>query len=154
MGIFKEDLINLGNLIDTEVEVSLKPEDFKRHFEDLDFEFKDTLVIIRGKKKVLFFNKSFEFRGKQVEDKVYNEREYETKDLGIYLLVISRDGMEELLKRKEFKEEGDYLRMSIWDVLRKTETYSKIPDAFKERLMITKYKVKENSLSVFITVTK
>jgi len=51
MGIFKEDLINFGNLIDTEVEVKLGPEDFKRVYEDLEFEFTEGLAKIQDKGK-------------------------------------------------------------------------------------------------------
>jgi len=154
MGIFKEDLINFGNLIDTEVEVKLTPEDFKRVLPDLDFEFSDRLVKIRGKKKVLFLSKGFEFRGRQDERRVYNVREYETEDMGIYLEVVSPDGMEELLKRNGFSREDGYLKMSVFEVLKGSEIYPKIPDAFRDKLIITRYKVRDGHIAIFITVTK
>jgi len=154
MGIFKEDLINFGNLIDTEVEVKLTPDDFKRVFPDLDFEFSDRLVRIKGKKKVLLFNKGFEFRGRQDEKKVYNVRKYETEDIGIYLEIVSPDGMDDLLKREAFTKEDGYLRMSVFEVLKRSEIYPKIPDAFKDKLIITRYKVRDGHLAIFITVTK
>lgn len=154
MGIFKEDLINFGNLIDTEVEVKLTPEDFKRAFPDLDFEFSDGLVKIRGKKKVLLFNKGFEFRGREDERRVYNFRQYETEDMGVYLEIVSSDGMEELLKRDAFFKENEHLKMSVFEVLKRSEIYPKIPDAFRDKLVITRYKVRDGHLAVFITVTK
>ncbi len=154
MGIFKEDLINFGNLINTEVEVKLTPEDFRRVYPDLEFGFSDRLVKIRGRKKGFFFRKSYEFRGGQDERKVYNVREFETEDMGIYLPIISRSGFEDLLSREGMEPEGDHLKLSIFEVLKRSEIYKDIPDAFKDKLMITRYKVRDGYLSVFITVTK
>ena len=71
MGLFIEDLINFGNLVDTEVEVKFEPQDFKKVFNNYDFEFEDRLVKIKGKKKILFMNKTFEFRGLQEADRVF-----------------------------------------------------------------------------------
>ncbi len=153
MGIFKEDLINFGNLIDTEVEVKLTPEDFKRVFQDLDFEFSEGLAKIRGKKKGLLFKRGFEFRGSQDEKKVYNVREFETLDMGVYLKIISPQGIEELEKRG-MERDGEYLKISVFDVLKRSEIYKNIPDAFKDKLIIKRYKIKDGALSVFITVTK
>ncbi|WP_457600375.1 hypothetical protein [Hydrogenivirga sp.] len=154
MGIFKEDLINFGNLIDTEVEVKLTPEDFKRVYPDLDFEFSDRLVKIRGRKKGLLFKRSYEFRGGQDEQRVYNLREYETDDMGIYLRVVSRSGLEELLKKEGVELEGEHLKLSVWEVFKRSNVYRDIPDAFKDKLVITRYKVKDGHLAVYITVTK
>ncbi len=154
MGIFKEDLINFGNLIDTQVEFKLRPEDFKRIFKDFDFIPEDGLLKIRGKKKVLFLRKSFEFRGREEEDKVYTERDYNLKDLGVYLRIISADGIEELEKTGKAKREGEFLKLSLYEVFKNTELYQKIPDAFRERIAITKYRIKPDALSLFITVTK
>ncbi len=153
MGIFKEDLINLGNLIDTEVEVKLTPQDFKKVFPDLEFEFTEGLVRIKGKKKGLLFRRGFEFRGAQDEQRVYNEREFETLDMGVYLKIISPKGIEELEKRG-MKREGEHLRLSVFEVLKKSDIYRDVPDAFKDRLVIKRYKIKEAALSVFLSVTK
>ena len=153
MGIFKEDLINLGNLIDTEVEVKLTPEDFKKVFPDLEFEFTEGLAKIRGKKKGLFFKKSFEFRGAQDEQNVYNDREFETLDMGVYLKIISPKGIEELEKRG-MKREGEHLKLGVFEVLKRSDIYKDIPDAFKERLVIKRYRIKEGTLSIFLSVTK
>ncbi|WP_461829774.1 hypothetical protein [Aquifex sp.] len=154
MGIFIEDLLNFGNLIDTEVEVPLKPEDFRRVFPDLSFEFSESILKIKGKKKVLFFNKGFEFRGREESDKVFNERTDELKDFGIFVKVVSSDGIDVLEKDSHFKKEGEYLRMSLLDVLKATETYQKIPKQFRDKLELVKYRIKEGALSIFITVVK
>lgn len=153
MGIFKEDLINLGNLIDTEVEVKLTPEDFKKVFPDLEFEFTEGLAKIRGKKKGLLFKKSFEFRGAQDEQNVYNDREFETLDMGVYLKIISPKGIEEL-ENRGMKREGEHLKLGVFEVLKRSDIYKDIPDAFKERLVIKRYRIKEGALSIFLSVTK
>ncbi|NPA42261.1 MAG: hypothetical protein GXO18_08320 [Aquificae bacterium] len=154
MGIFKEDLINFGNLIDTEVEVKLSPRDFSRVFENLEFEFSDRLMKIRGEKKVLFLKKRFELRLGQDEQKVYNVREFKTEDMGIYLKIMSKDGLEEVLKREGISREGEYLKMSVFEVLKRSKIYGDIPDAFKERLVLNRYKIGNGYLSIYITVTK
>ncbi|RLJ69969.1 hypothetical protein BCF55_0229 [Hydrogenivirga caldilitoris] len=154
MGIFKEDIINFGNLINTEVEVKLTPEDFRRVYPDLEFLFSDRLMRIRGKKKSLLFKKSFEFRGGQDEQRVYNVRKYETEDMGIYLKVMSKDGLGELTKREGMELDGDYLKVSVFEVLKRTKVYKDVPDAFRGRLVATRYKVRDGYLSLYITVTK
>ncbi len=154
MGIFKEDLINFGNLINTEVEIKLSPEDFKRVFPSLDFEFTDSLVKIRGKRKGLLFKRGFEFRGAQDEERVYNVREFETLDMGILLRILSPSGVEELEKEKRIEREGEHLKLSVFDVLKGSHVYRDIPDAFKGKLIIKRYKVRDGFLSIFVTVTK
>ncbi len=154
MGIFKEDLINFGNLIDTEVEIKLSPEDFKRVFPSYEFEFSQGLVKIKGKKKGFLFSRSFEFRGGEDQEKVYNEREFETKDMGIYLKILSASGLDVLTKERGIVREGEHLRMSVYDVLKLSDIYQKIPDAFRDRLLLTRYKLRNGHMAIFVTVTK
>ena len=155
MWIFIEDLLNFGNLIDTEVEIPIKPEDFKKVFPNLDFEFQEGVLKIKGKKKFLFFNKSFEFRGKEETNKVFNIREDdELKDFGIYVKKLSDEGLEELTKGNTFSTEGEYLKLSVLDVLKQTEVYQKIPRQFRSKIQVVKYKIKNGQLSIYITVVK
>jgi len=154
MGIFIEDLLNFGNLIDTEIEIPLKPEDFKRVFPDLDFAFSEGILRIKGKKRVLLLSKGFEFRGREESEKVFNERTDELKDFGIFVKVVSSEGIEVLERDSHFKKEGDYLRISLLDVLKATETYQRIPKQFRDKLHLVKYRIKDGKLSIFITVVK
>jgi len=155
MGIFIEDLLHFGNLIDNEVEIPLKPEDFKRAFPDFDFTFEDGIVKIRGKKKFLIFSKGFEFRGKEETNKVYNQREGdEVKDFGIYVKIVSSEGLDELIKNNFFSKEGDYLKISTLEPFKASEFYQKVPKQFRSKLYITKYKVKGGKISLFLTVVK
>jgi len=155
MGIFIEDLLHFGNLIDNEVEIPLKPEDFKRAYPDFEFSFEDGVVKIKGKKKVLFFNKSFEFRGKEEPNKVYNDRKGdEVTDFGVYLKILSSEGLDVLTKDKHFSKEGDYLKMSTSEPFKASEIYQKVPKQFRNKFSITKYKVKNGEFSIFLTVVK
>lgn len=154
MGLFIEDLINFGNLVDTEVEVKFEPQDFKKVFNNYNFEFEDRLVKIKGKKKILFMNKTFEFRGLQEADRVFNVKEFNVDDFGIYLKVLSKDGLSELLKDKRFSLEESFLKWSLIDVFRATEVFEKIPERFKERIVIKRYRVRKDALSIYVTVTK
>ncbi len=154
MGIFKEDLINFGNLIDTEVEVKITSDDFRRVYPDLDFEFEEGLAKVKGKKKGILFKRGFEFRGAQDEHRVYNVRNYETEDMGVLLRIISPSGMEVLTSKEGISQEGEHLKLSIWEVLKKSDIFKDIPDAFKDKLIIKRYKIRKEALSVFITVTK
>ena len=125
MGIFIEDLLHFGNLIDNEVEVNLSPENFKKAFSNLDFEFTDDVMKIKGKKRILFLSKAFEFRGKEKTNRVYNSREDDKlSDFGIYLKVLSPDRLNILEKDSRFQREDEYLKFSILDVF-------KIPESSK-----------------------
>ena len=154
MGLFIEDLINFGNLVDTEVEVRLSPADLRRVFGSYEFVFEDRLVKIRGSKKVLFMKKRFEFRGAQESDRVYNVKGFNVEDFGIYLRVLSKDGLEELTKDKRFSLEEGFLKWSLIDAFRATEVFPKIPERFKDRILIKRYRVRKDTLSIYITVTK
>ncbi len=154
MGIFKEDLINFGNLINTEIEVKLTPEDFNRVFPGLEFEFSDRLLRIKGKKRSLLIRRGIEFRGRQDENKVYNIRGYKTEDMGLCLEVLTPNEAKELTEREGFSEEEGCLRISILSVLKGKDLYKKIPDTFKDRLLIKRYKIGEGYLTVYLTVTK
>jgi len=153
MGIFKEDLLNFGNLIDTEVEVRLRPEDLAEVFGGLEFELGDGLVKIRGKRRGIILRRGFEFRGAQEEGKVYNIREFKTIDMGVYLRILSDQGIEEL-EGRGMKREGEYLRVSLLEALKRSDVYKMVPDVFKEKLVIKRYKVREGALSLFLSVTK
>ncbi|MDQ7039241.1 MAG: hypothetical protein Q9N26_08650 [Aquificota bacterium] len=154
MGIFKEDLLNLGNLIDTEVEVKLGGREFGEVYPGLGFVFENGLLRIRGSRKVLFFRRPFELRAREDPGNVYTVKDHETKDFGIRLLIVSREGIDEVLKRDGFRLEGEHLCVSLFPVFRRTDIYRDIPDTFRDRIKITRYRIRDGYLSVFLTVTK
>ncbi len=154
MGLFIEDLINFGNLVDTEVEVKLSPEDFKRVFPEYEFSFEDRLVKIRGVKKVFFLKRGFEFRGAQESDRVFNRKDFNVDDFGVYLRMLSKEGVDELIRDDRFAVEDGFLRWSLIGVFRATEVFKKIPERFKDRILIRRYRVRKDTFSIYVTVTK
>ncbi|MEJ7553151.1 MAG: hypothetical protein WKI48_00200, partial [Aquificaceae bacterium] len=62
MGIFIEDLLNFGNLIDAELEIRLTGEELGKAYPNLNFDIRDGILRILTRKKVLFMSKSQEIR--------------------------------------------------------------------------------------------
>ena len=154
MGIFKEDLLNLGNLIDTEVEVKLSPKEFGEVYPGLEFVFESGLLKIRGRRKFLFLKRSFELRAREDPGNVYTVKDHETRDFGIKVQIVSREGIEEVQKREGIEVEGEHMRISLLPVFKKTDVYRDIPDTFRDRIKINRYRIKDGYLSAFLTVTK
>jgi len=154
MGIFIEDLLNFGNLIDSEFEVEVLPEHFRKTFPSYEFIPEEGILKIKGKKKVLFFTKGFEFRGAEDSRRVFTVREDELRDLGIYLKILSSEGLDELTKDSRIKREGEYVKLSLYDAFKETETYKKIPKQFRDKINLSRYKLKKGKVSLFLTVVK
>ncbi|MCS7278301.1 MAG: hypothetical protein NZ531_05615, partial [Aquificaceae bacterium] len=152
MGIFIEDLLNFGNLIDAELEFKLRPSDIKRAYNSLDFEIKDSLLIIIVRKKVLFLNKSTEVRLSEGDATTKKERESQRQ--WVFFKILSRNGLQEVLKTPGFKLEGEKLGMDVMPIVILTETYEKIPKQFKDKLLINRYRIGKDSLSVFFKFEK
>ena len=58
------------------------------------------------------------------------------------------------MKDKRFSLEESFLKWSLIDVFRATEVFEKIPERFKERIVIKRYRVRKDALSIYVTVTK
>ena len=148
MGIFSEDLINFGNLLDTEIELKLTPQDLKTVFKDLDFDIEDGLLKVKRKIKKLLFSKTVEARLREESRSVYNDREREIRAI----TVIS------LSKLEDFKDivslDGDRAVLNLWEVIKNTELYKKIPKQFKERVVISRYMFKKGYIQLYLKVEK
>lgn len=152
MGIFIEDLLNFGNLIDAEIEIRLSPADLKRAYASLDFDIKDGVLRVISRKKVLFFNKSYELRLSEVGDRVRKDRENMRQ--WAFFRVLSREGLEEVLKLPGFTMEEEYLGIDLMPAVSLTEIYEKIPKQFREKLVINRYKLGKEYLSAFFKFEK
>ncbi len=154
MGIFKEDLLQFGNLIDTEAEVKIPEEDLEKHYKGLEFSITPDLLIISYTKKSFLFSKRQEIRCAPDEREVFNERTGGlTKDFGIYLRVLVGKGIENI-ETDGIKAEGERLRLSLWNVFRSTDTYHRAPPDFRDKLTIVRYMLRNGYMSLFLTVTK
>jgi len=149
MGIFREDLLNLGRLLDREIEIRLFPGEFRRMFPDLEIQLADGLVRIKGRRKG-FFRKSFEFRATE------EERTYRTDggDLGVYLRIVDSSGLEELLRIEGVSLEGESLRLSLLKVLEGNELYGRVPEEFRRRLQPLRYRIGKGYLSLILRVCR
>ncbi len=152
MGIFIEDLLHFGNLIDKEIEVRLTSEELRRAYPDLDFRIEEGILKILLKKRFLFFNRSYEIRLSEVYGKVRKDRE--SLKQWAFFKVISKDGIHEVLKLPGFTMEDEYLGMDVMPAVSLTEVYERIPKQFKEKLLINRYKIGKDHMSVFFKFEK
>jgi len=152
MGLFIEDLLNLGNLIDAELEIELSSQILKKAYTELEFEINDGLMTVRGKKKGLILKKTYEVRLAEETNKVKKDKETGRQYAGFRLLT--RSGLEELLKREGFYLEGDWLFFDLMPAVVLTETYQKVPKQFKDRLLINRYRLGKGVLKAFFKFEK
>ncbi len=151
MGILIEDLLNFGNLIDAELEIKLSPEELERAYEGLEFRLEEGFISVLYKKKGLLFSKRQEVRLSE------GSRVKKDRDGGrqlIFFKVLSRKGIEELLQRDGFVLEGEELGLDVMPAVVLTETYARIPKQFRDKLLISRYKIGRTSLSVFFRFEK
>jgi hypothetical protein len=151
MGIFSEDLINLGNLIDTEIEVKVPKELLNETFKGLNFEVLDGLLRVGFKKKGFIFSKDVQVPLKEDAQSVKNEQP-DIRAIG--LTVMTEKGLEELLQKGPFKREGEHVFFNLWEAITKTEEYAKVPKQFKNRLLINRYKLKQGYIQLWVRVSK
>ncbi|MFN3264100.1 MAG: hypothetical protein ACK42C_04295 [Aquificaceae bacterium] len=152
MGIFIEDLLNFGNLIDAELEIRLTPEELRRAYPGIDFEIGDGIFRIIRKKKVLFLSKTQEIRLSDADGRVRKDRE-NSKQWALFRL-LSRDGLEDIKGLSGFMLEGEYLGMDMMPAVVLTDTYEKIPKQFRDKLLINRYKIGRDYISVFFKFEK
>lgn len=152
MGIFIEDLLNFGNLIDTEIEIRLSPDQFKSSYPYLDFYISDGILGIILKRRVFLFNKTYEIRLSDVNSRVRKDRENQKQ--WVFLKLLSKSGLEDLIKWEGFVVENEYLGIDITPAVIRTETYEKIPKQFRERMIITKCRLGKDYLSTFFKFEK
>ncbi len=152
MGIFIEDLLNFGNLIDAELEIKLSAEELSKAYSGFEFDIRDGILKILKRKKVLFFNKTQEVRLSEVDRKVKKDRE--TSRQWVFFKVLSKDVIEDLQKLEVFSWDGEYLGLDVMPAVVLTETYEKIPKQFREKLLINRYKIGKDYLSVFFKFEK
>ncbi|OIF87283.1 hypothetical protein A7N06_20570, partial [Acinetobacter baumannii] len=110
------------------------------------------ILKILKRKKVLFFNKTQEVRLSEVDRKVKKDRE--TSRQWVFFKVLSKDVIEDLQKLEVFSWDGEYLGLDVMPAVVLTETYERIPKQFREKLLINRYKIGKDYLSVFFKFEK
>jgi hypothetical protein len=128
MGIFSEDLINLGNLIDAEFEVKIPKELLNETFKGLNFEVLDGLLRVGFKKKGFIFSKEVQVPLKEDAQSVKNDQS-DIRAIG--LTVMTERDLEELLQKGPFQREGEHVFFNLWEAITKTEEYAESPNSSK-----------------------
>ncbi|MCS6997999.1 MAG: hypothetical protein N2648_02670 [Aquificaceae bacterium] len=151
MGIFIEDLLNFGNLIDAELEFKLSPEELKKAYPSVDFDIREGILRLLVKKKVLLWEKRVEVRLSE-DGEVFKDREGSGQ--WVFFKVLSKGGLEEVLKLQGFKSEGEKLGVDIMPAVSITDTYLKIPKQFREKLLINRYRLGKDHLLLYFRFEK
>ncbi|SHK46843.1 hypothetical protein [Thermocrinis minervae] len=151
MGIFIEDLLNLGNLMDAEIEAHI-PEATLSQALGLETKIEKGLITFRIKKKGLIFSKTLELKLSEESRMVKNLKE-EGKRF-VMGRMLTRSAVEELSKREDFLFEGEFAGFDVWKAFKLTETYEKVPYQFRERLALTRYIFSDYLLKIFMKVEK
>jgi hypothetical protein len=152
MGLFIEDLLNFGNLIDAELEIDIKPELLETVYSGLNFIPEAGILRISGRKKALLFNRSYEVKIAEESYRVKKDRE--SGKQWVFFRVLSKGGLDELLKKDGFLKEEEYLGMDVMPALVLTDLYKKVPNQFKDKLVINRYKLNKEGLKAFFKFEK
>jgi hypothetical protein len=152
MGLFIEDLLNFGNLMDAEIDIQLQKDLLKSTYPKLNFELDDGLLKIHMETRGLLFKRKKEIRLSENANSVKNDKN--TGRRYILMKVLTKDLPEELTKEEVFLVDGELFGMDVWPAVKLTEVYEKIPKQFKERLTLTRYKLKRDGIRIFLRVEK
>ncbi len=151
MGIFSEDLINFGNLLDAEIELRLGSDDMKKVFKNVEFIIEDGLLKLIRRKKSLLFSRTSELRLREDSRNVMNDREMGLRC--IRAQVLSRSALEDF-KDMLTVDAHDFAYLNLWEVIKNTELYGRIPKQFKERVVISRYAFKKDYIQLYLKVEK
>jgi len=150
MGIFSEDLLNLGNLIDVEFEIKVPAQLLNPTKEGLNFELSEGLMRVGFKKKGLIFSK--DVRALLREDPKNVKNTSDERSIG--LLVATDKNLKEVLEKGGFLQEGDHVFINLLEAIKNTEEYLKVPKQFRERIILSRYKIKDGFVQLWAKVSK
>ena len=150
MGIFSEDLINLGNLIDAEFEIKVPAQLLSQTLNGLHVELSEGLMRVGFQKRGFIFSKKVQVLLKEDPQTVKNT----SFERSIGLLVGTDRNLKEVLQKGGFGLEGDHVFINLLDAIKQTQEYSKVPKQFKERIILSRYKLKDGFVQLWARVSK
>ncbi|WP_333784107.1 hypothetical protein [Thermocrinis sp.] len=150
MGIFSEDLLNLGNLIDVEFEIKVPAPLLSSTVKGLSFELAEGLMRVGFKKKGLIFSKDVQVLFREDPKAVRNT----SNERSIGLLVATDKNLKEVLEKGGFSQEGDHVFINLFEAIKNTEEYLKVPKQFRERIILSRYKLKDGFVQLWAKVSK
>ncbi len=148
MGIFAEDLINFGNLMEATIDFNISQKDLEGILGtkvSLEPHVMDVIV----KKKFLAFSKDYRIRLKEGEYFI-NDRKIGKRAIGFDML-LEKD-IELLPNSFETIDKRPYL--DFWPFIKASWLYEKVPNQFKERIIIKDYEIKSGVLVLKLGVQK
>jgi len=102
------------------------------------------------KKKRFIFSKKVEVFLKEDPPAVKNT----SLERSIGLLVRTDRNLKGVLERGGFSLEGDHVFINLWNAIRQTREYSKVPKQFRERIILNRYKLKDGFVQLWVRVSK
>ncbi len=133
MGIFVEDLLHFGNLMDREIPIDISPEDLKPLFgEDKRISIIESGIRVSKEERGFIFKKN--------KEKIMNIKG-PSDGLSIRVEII-RDDFD---KRAGVKED-----IKLEAIIRSKETFKKIPEKIRDRLFISRVIPVNGTLRVYL----
>ena len=133
MGIFVEDLLHFGNLMDREIPIGISPEDLKPLFgEDKRIIIAESGIRISKEERGLLFKKN--------KEKILNIKG-PANGLSIKVEII-RDDFD---KKAGVKED-----INLKAIISSKETFKKIPEKIRDRLFISRVLPVNGILKVYL----
>ncbi|MGC9143809.1 hypothetical protein [Hydrogenobaculum sp.] len=148
MGIFAEDLINFGNLMEATIDFPINQKELENILNVPVFLAPHVMDVV-VKKKFLAFSKDYKVRLKEGEYFI-NDRKAGKRAVGFDML-LEKD-VELLPSVFEVIEGRPYL--NFWPYIKASELYTKVPNQFKERVIIKDYEIKKDVLVLKLGVQK
>jgi len=150
MGIFAEDLINFGNLMEATIDFPISQEQMGQILNVpvvLEPHFMDVIV----KKKSFLFSKDYRIRLKEAKYLI-NERKLNNPKKAIGFDTLLEKDINLLPDAFEIIDNKPYI--DFWPYIKASGLYSKVPSQFKERIIIKDYEIKSKSLVLKLGVQK
>lgn len=148
MGIFAEDLINFGNLMEATIDFNVSKEELK-NIVGLDISLESHMMSIVKKDRFLVFNKNKVIKLKETKY-IINDRKTQKRAIGFDMLLEKE--ITELPNTFEILENKPYI--NLWPYIKASELYAKVPNQFKERIIIKDYEIKKDHIVLKLGVQK
>ncbi len=133
MGIFVEDLLHFGNLMDREIPIDISPEDLKPLFgEDKRISIIESGIRVSKEERGFLFKKN--------KEKIMNIKG-PADGLSIRVEII-RDDFDKMAGVKE--------DIKLEAIIRSKETFKKIPEKIRDRLFISRVIPVNGVLKVYL----
>lgn len=148
MGIFAEDLINFGNLMEATIDLNISKEELE-YLINAKVQLESHMLYILIKRNVLIFNKEKPIKLKEAKY-IINDRKLGKRAIGFDMLLEKEITL--LPNTFEIIQNKPYL--NLWEFIKSSSLYQKIPNQFKDRIIIKDYEIKKDFITLKLGVQK